>query len=263
VNAVRSASRSYGRIANRYEQARGGSARAEQIHRALAPWLPTAGVLCDVGVGTGIIADRIAVDGVRVVGVDVSVEMLQVARTRLPGRVAVADGAALPLRTASVDAVLFVWVLHHVGDLRAALREAARVVRDGGRVVAMSGYAAPVDDDVDPIFRRLDESLRPERLTHSDDVSAAAVDAGLQLVGAQDAVVTFETSPNELAGAIEERMYAPLWDLDENRWASTVVPAINDLRALPEPDRARHREPRHPMWVWQRGQVRAGACPGS
>jgi len=245
-------SRSYGRIADRYEEARGGAARADQIYAALLPWLADVGSLCDVGVGTGIIADLVGASGVRVVGVDVSIEMLRQAGRRLPGRVAVADGAALPLASRSVDAVSFVWVLHHVGDMAGALLEAARVVREGGRVIAISGYADPVDDDIDPIFRAFDEVLRPERLTHSDDVLTAADAAGLALDVICDAVVAFETTPHELADAIENKMYAPLWDLDDERWSSIVVPAIKALRALHDPDRSRHREVHHPMWVWHR-----------
>jgi SAM-dependent methyltransferase len=208
--------------------------------------------VCDVGVGTAVVAQLLVAEGMQVFGVDVSIEMLRQARARLPGRISVADGAALPFRDASFEAVLFVWVLHHAGDLDAALAEARRVVCPGGRVIAISGYADPVADDIDPIFRGFDQELRPERLTHSDRVLAAARAAGLVQEHAGSAVVSFRTTPNELADAVEQRMYAPLWDLDEERWRTTVVPAVAALRALPEPDRARQRAASHPMWVWRR-----------
>lgn len=252
-----SASRSYGRIADRYEQARGGDDRARQIHAALRPWLDGVGSLCDVGAGTGIVAQLLAAEGVGVIGVDVSIEMARQALARLPGRVVVADGSALPFVHDSFDAVSFVWVLHHAGDAQGALREAARVVRRGGTVVAISGYADPIADDIDLVFRSFDEALRPERLTHNDEVPALGLAAGLELEHTGCAVVGFQTTPNQLADAVQERLYAPLWDLDDERWTGIVVPAIHALRTLPEPDRPRRRAAHHPMWVWRR----AGRLP--
>jgi SAM-dependent methyltransferase len=257
VSGAAARSRSYGRIASRYEQARGGEGRARQIHDALRPFLRDVATLCDVGVGTGIVADQLTRDGTAVFGVDVSIEMLRQAAVRLPGRVAVADAARLPFSDHSFDAVLFVWVLHHAGDLVAALREAARVVVPGGRVLAISGYADPVPDDIDALFRSLDETLRPERLTHDAEVGAAARGVGLDLEHAGAAVVTVATTPNQLADGVEERLYAPLWELDDERWEAVVVPVIRGLRALPEPDRPRQRGAHHPMWVWRRTESSA------
>ncbi|MFT4922515.1 MAG: SAM-dependent methyltransferase, partial [Haloarculaceae archaeon] len=42
------------------------------------------------------------------------------------------DGARLPFRSASVDAVVVTDALHHVGDQEGVLTEAARVLRPGG-----------------------------------------------------------------------------------------------------------------------------------
>jgi SAM-dependent methyltransferase len=67
------------------------------------------------------------------VGVDLSAKMLGYARGRLP--TVRGDVARLPIRTASVDAVIAVMVSTDVADYRAVLREAARVLRPGGRWV--------------------------------------------------------------------------------------------------------------------------------
>ncbi len=42
------------------------------------------------------------------------------------------DGARLPLRAASVDAILVTDALHHISDQHGVLQEAARVLRPGG-----------------------------------------------------------------------------------------------------------------------------------
>ncbi len=244
-------SRSYAPIADRYEQARGGETRARQLVDALLPWLEPGWAACDVGAGTGIVSSRLAASGLHMCGFDISVEMLRQALPRMPGRVALADAAALPLRSSTVDACLFVWVLHHVGDLDAALAEAARVVRPGGRVLAVSGVAEDVDDDLGVIYGELEDALRPTRREHAGRVMAAAAAAGLSLHATSTATIESLVSPIEAAAGLEARLYAPLWDLDEHTWARVVAPRIAATRALPEPDRPRRRRIRHPVWVWE------------
>lgn len=106
---------------------------------ALRAMLPaTGGRLMDVGAGFGRLADEYG--GFReVVLVDPSEAMLESARERLGGdpRFKFLPGTAqrLPVGDASVDALVCVRVLHHVGDLRPAIAEFARVLRPGGILV--------------------------------------------------------------------------------------------------------------------------------
>ena len=242
---------SYDRIAAQYEQVRGGTARARQLAAAVAPWLAPASTVCDVGAGTGVVTELLCAAGMRVAAFDLSAQMLRRAWTRLPGRVAVADAVALPLADASVDAVVYLWVLHHVGDLAAALGEARRVLRPGGRAVCISGLALPLPDDIDPIFRRLNQALRPGQMDHTAAVTRAAASAGLLVLAEDTAVIEFETSPNALAAAIEQRLFAYLWDIDDATWEKVVQPEVDALRSLANPGRARRRRASHPLRVWQ------------
>lgn len=101
----------------------------------------------DVGCGTGdlsLIAAGQVVPSGRVTGVDISEEMLAVARRKvckagLEERVDVVEGNALdlPFPAASFDVVISGFVLRNVVDLDRALEEMARVVRPGGRVAVM------------------------------------------------------------------------------------------------------------------------------
>lgn len=101
--------------------------------------LPLGQVL-DIGTGTGRIAEILAARADRVVALDKSPAMLRVARARLQHlggeRIEMVQGdfASLPLTAASVDTVLFHQVLHFAQNPAGALREAARVTRQGGRV---------------------------------------------------------------------------------------------------------------------------------
>ncbi|HEY7312284.1 MAG TPA: class I SAM-dependent methyltransferase [Gemmataceae bacterium] len=72
---------------------------------------------------------------------DLSPRMLQRARARLKSaRVshAVADLTRLPYADASFDAVVCGWVLEHLPDPRPGLRELARVLQPGGKLLLLS-----------------------------------------------------------------------------------------------------------------------------
>jgi ubiquinone/menaquinone biosynthesis C-methylase UbiE len=89
----------------------------------------------EIGCGTGIFLEKVASSGARLVGLDLSEDLLAKARARLGAvpNVALHRGNAehLPYAHASFDAVYGSSVLHHL-DLDRALREVLRVLRPGG-----------------------------------------------------------------------------------------------------------------------------------
>jgi ubiquinone/menaquinone biosynthesis C-methylase UbiE len=94
----------------------------------------------DVGTGTGFIAAGLAPRVGRVIAIDNSPAMLNVARGNLAqlqiGNVELRRGdlTRLPLDDDSVDAAVANMVLHHAEDPAGMVTEMARVVRPGGRV---------------------------------------------------------------------------------------------------------------------------------
>ncbi len=96
--------------------------------------------ILEVGCGDGALATALAGRGADVTGVDVDPRMLRAARARAEamGLALVfveADIRALPLLDASFDVVVAVTVLCFVPDTQRAVREMARVLRPGGRMV--------------------------------------------------------------------------------------------------------------------------------
>ena len=95
-------------------------------------------IVADVGTGTGFIAKAAIDAGARVIGIDNSEGMLAQVRERFAGRAFEArqgDTDALPLADGEMDAVLGNMVLHHAPDPAGAIREMARALKPGGRLV--------------------------------------------------------------------------------------------------------------------------------
>jgi len=95
---------SFDRIADRYDETRGGLERGAEIARAIEPFVATAEWLLEVGIGTGAVANGFVERGRTVVGIDLSAEMLALAKARVGGRVARANAQALPVAGESVPA---------------------------------------------------------------------------------------------------------------------------------------------------------------
>ena len=104
---------------------------------ALARPAPGEAVL-DLACGTGDLALAMAGRVGRVVGLDLTPRMVELASAK-PGQVEflVGDMGALPLGDRAFDLVTTGYGLRNVGVLESALREAHRVLRPGGRLVSL------------------------------------------------------------------------------------------------------------------------------
>jgi demethylmenaquinone methyltransferase / 2-methoxy-6-polyprenyl-1,4-benzoquinol methylase len=89
-------------------------------------------LVLDVACGTGDLLAVLRAAGHRALGVDLSWGMLRAGHSGCP--LLQADGEALPVADASVDAVTCGYALRNVAELDALLAEMARVVRPGGRI---------------------------------------------------------------------------------------------------------------------------------
>ena len=125
------------RVTNRYVT--GG----EGIYARIAGILGRAGacLVADIGCGEGALTAAARSPQMRIVGIDASPTML----TACPDPRVQADARQLPFASGSFDAAVAVNMLYHLHDPVAAIREAHRILREGGQfiVTAISRNDSP------------------------------------------------------------------------------------------------------------------------
>jgi SAM-dependent methyltransferase len=120
----------------------GGDSRPYYESMAAVGKVRDGGTIVDCPCGAGVAFRELTPDrSLRYVGVDLSPSMLRRARNRIRRRelsqveLLRADAAEIPLPDDSADLFLSYWGLHCFEDPPAALAEAARVLKPGGRLV--------------------------------------------------------------------------------------------------------------------------------
>ncbi len=101
------------------------------------------------------------------IGIDFSDAMLSVARQTYPDiEFQEADAESLLFNDGEFDAVVSNFVVHHLGRPEAALSEARRVLRDGGKI-AFTVWADPAKLAAFGLFfAAVEEHANPEELPH-------------------------------------------------------------------------------------------------
>lgn len=208
------AARYFSTHAATWDRVRAMHVAEEKVEAAVAEALadrPYRSVL-DVGTGTGRMLELLAPAAERALGIDQSPPMLGMARARLERaglrRVQLRQGDiyALPVERGGFDLVVLHQVLHYLDDPSRALREAARALRPGGRLLVVD--FAPHDD----------ESLRTahahRRLGFArDEICGFMADAGL------DVALTRDLAPDG-AGTLT----VSLWMGRDRRVQSDILP---------------------------------------
>jgi demethylmenaquinone methyltransferase/2-methoxy-6-polyprenyl-1,4-benzoquinol methylase len=116
-----------------------------------------ARVVLDLCTGNGVSLPGLRRPGRLVLGIDVSLGMLEAAREQFGAtgwapRVTCADAFRLPLRDASVDAVTVAFGVRNLRPRATALAEIARVLRPGGTLAVLEG-TAPAPGPLAPFHR--------------------------------------------------------------------------------------------------------------
>lgn len=135
-------------VAEQWDDLRGGYFTTAVRDAAIAKaYLRDEMVVADVGAGTGFMADGLAEWVSKVIAIEPSDAMLNVARKNLVrhANVEFMQGSAehITLEDGSVDVVFANMVLHHCTDPLAAIKEMVRILKPGGRLVITDLDAHP------------------------------------------------------------------------------------------------------------------------
>ncbi len=129
--------------------------------QAIEPLLPTTrGSALDVGAGRGIASYALAKAGFQVTALEpdgsdlvgAGAIRLLASHTGLPIEVTQEFSEKLPFADSQFDVVFARAVLHHTKDLHAACREFLRVLKPGGRLIAVREHVISKPDDLPAFF---------------------------------------------------------------------------------------------------------------
>ncbi len=170
--------------------------------------LPPGSTILDPGCGPGLVSHTLLAAGHRVVGVDLSEEMIARARARCSG---FGDRARFerqslfdPAPGGPFDAAISRYVLHHVAGPSAFVRRQVELVRPGG-VVVLSDHTT----DPDPTFAARHNEIETMRdRSHTRNLAPGAI------------VDLFAS-----AGLVEIRFVEEAFTLDFDEWFDRGTPA--------------------------------------
>lgn len=200
------AARYFGANASRWAALRSLHVDEREVEAAIVAAVGTRpfGALLDLGTGTGRMIELLSGRFERAVGIDSSHDMLAIARAELDragiasARVQQGDVYSLNLPRDAFDLVTVHQVLHYLDDPARALREAARTLRPGGRMLIVDFAPHGVE------FLRDAHAHRRLGFTHQE-IARALEGAGLEVTSIRDL-----PAPTSGAGGAE-KLTVTLW----------------------------------------------------
>jgi ubiquinone/menaquinone biosynthesis C-methylase UbiE len=213
---------SFDRAAGYYDRTRAlpAALMARLIPMLLAE-LPHDGRCLEIGIGTGRIALPLAREGVSIVGIDISREMLRRMIGKAEGSsplVLVGDATRLPFGADSFASAIAAHVLHLIPAWKVAVEEMLRVVRCRGIILASRGGPST---DWDRKVRRhffveAGDPPWPPGVNRIEELDEHMRSIGVEVRPLPVLSTEGETSINAVIANLEAGYLSACWSLDES-----------------------------------------------
>ena len=179
--------------------------RAEEQLVAVATGDLPVGTALDAACGTGRHAAWLAAAGHATTGIDATPEMLDIARTRVPDAdFRLGDLARLPVDDGAFDFAICALALAHLERPGPAIREIARAVRPGGRIVLTDAHPTFVLIQGQAVFPSGDGLAYVRNYPHLHGTYLAAFKtAGLEVLDCLEAPMESDFTTGMFAEASE------------------------------------------------------------
>jgi ubiquinone/menaquinone biosynthesis C-methylase UbiE len=218
------------------------SADAYARHRGVHPGVVRAIVerggvgpqtrVLDVGCGTGNYARALgSLTGCRMSGVEPSAEMLDRARCAVWESLVQGRAERLPFPDGAFDLIMTTDVIHHVGDRDAYFREAARVLRPGGRIATITDSSEDLARRR-PLTSHFPETLAIERERYPPVSQLLAEMAAAGFVSPALESVELEYELSDLQ-PYREQAFSSLLLIDEDAFQRGIACLEAELRSGP------------------------------
>lgn len=216
----------FDRAADFYDETRGfppGEETGAVMQFVKAGNLTPSSRVGEVGIGTGRLALPLAAHVGAIAGIDLSGRMLNrlyAKRTTEPVVVTQGDATRLPFPSGTFDAVVASHIFHLIPGWRDALREVARVLRPGGRL--LHAWNDSDRDDRQMLWNAWDRVVWQEHTpppnvgVPREQYDTFLPDSGWQLVGETHThPYTVERPAGQFIDRIERRVWSSCWRLDD------------------------------------------------
>lgn len=236
------------RVVGQYDALRGHPPAVAEIigealyRSAVGDSTPTsAPCILELGVGTGRIALPVAARGARVIGIDLSGDMLATLATQLertPADIHLVRGdiTALPFQTKVFDAAMVTHVLHLVADWPAVLQRLGQVVKPGGNLLLGRDWVDPASmaGQIRMAFRKavMQQGFRTAAPAGGPILHQALLDIGARPTDGPAEIIAAEwvaqVSPEDVLAGIRSRDDAESWVLPDE----ILLPVCAELDAF-------------------------------
>lgn len=176
-------------------------------HVLALPEFKKPGNLLDVGCGTGIFCSLAQHQGHGVTGIDATDQFIAIARERAPGvHFSTGEMESLPFDDASFDLVTGFNSFQYAADVKNALIEARRVLKDGGRLAVMI-WGNKEDCEAATYLKAIGSLLPPPppgapgpfALTENDLLRTILQEAGFKFVSQEDIATVWDYENSDIA----------------------------------------------------------------